>query len=84
MQIKTRKEMVCMPEANEASQTAVKPAEQKKIPPYKKWWCWLILVSVAACVAVAAIAGSCGRQKNSTGAADPASVIIVTTEAATD
>ena len=73
-----------MPEVNEASQTAVKPVEQKKIPPYKKWWCWLVLVSVAACIAVAAIAVSSRRLKNNTGVADPASVIIVTTEATTN
>lgn len=70
-----------MPEVNEASQTAVQSVEQKKIPLYKKWWCWLILVAVAACVAVAVIAGSSGRRKNNTGVADPASVIIVTTDA---
>lgn len=73
-----------MSEVNEGSQAAVKPVEQKKIPLYKKWWCWLILVSVAACVTVAAIAGSSGKRKNSTGVADPASVIIVTTEATTN
>lgn len=70
-----------MPDVNESSQTAVRPAEQKKIPLHKKWWFWLVLVSVAACVAVAAIAGSSGRRKNNTGVADPASVIIVTTDA---
>lgn len=73
-----------MPGVNEASQTAVESVEQKKIPLYKKWWCWLILVSVAVCIAVAAIAGSNGKRKNSTGVADPASVIIVTTEATTN
>ena len=82
VQIKTQKEIACMPEVNEASQTAVQSVEQKKIPLYKKWWCWLILVTVAACIAVAVIAGSSGRHKNNTGVADPASVIIVTTEAA--
>ena len=70
-----------MPDVNESSQTAVRPAGQKKIPLYKKWWCWLVLVFAAACVAVAAIAGSSGRRKNNTGVADLASVIIVTTDA---
>lgn len=73
-----------MPEVNETSQTAVKPVERKKIPPYKKWWCWLILVTVAVCVAVTAIVGSSGKRKNNTGVADPASVIIVTKEATTN